>query len=187
MATPYKVNDVDYIFVIGGGGGGGGSLAVSDNGIPVSVAASLLNFVGELDAVVDAVVPGQVNIGTVYRIFGGTGVAGDTIVFDSTLTPAGSAPGFRALKNGGFDGNTAFIVGWARTAFVGNGDSVPVSRGGIMLPADTGLTGADAGQLTVDYTSGLIVPLTDGDTQYGLCDGNGNAFMLQVAQFPVGL
>lgn len=186
MAKAFKVNDVDLIF-INEDGNGSGAPVISNNGLVVSAAGNPLNIVGDLSAVNDLIVPGQVNIGLIRQIFGGAGNAGDTIVFDALLTEAAGAPGFRAMKNGGFDGNTAFIVGWARTAFLGNGDFITVQNGGLLPPAVTGLTGANAGQLTVNTATGRIVVLTGGATLYGLCDGNGNAYMLQVAQLPVGL
>ncbi len=113
----------------------------------------------------------------VYRqIFGGAASAGDTIIFDSTLSPALGQAGLRALKNAAFDPNTMAIFGWLLED-VALDDFALMRTQGILLTPDI-LPTLAPGQLTIDLSSGLIRNLVPGEPRMGLADGNGNAFLL---------
>lgn len=113
------------------------------------------------------------------QIFGGTGLSGDTVVLDSTLSPPPMGQlALRMLKNAPFDPNTMVIFGWLLEDLVLNGFALLMTQG--QLPIEI-LPVLSAGQLTVDFTSGLIRNILTGEFPRGLADTNGNAVM-----FPTG-
>lgn len=117
----------------------------------------------------------------VHQIFGGTGLSGDTIIFNSTLTPSLGAVGLSVLKNAAFNPDTMAVFGWLLDNVTLNGTARVQTFG--LLPVAI-LPALSAGYLTVDLTNGLIRSLIGGEQRFGIADGNGNALMFSTGFNP---
>lgn len=110
------------------------------------------------------------------------GLAGDTVVIDVALSPGDGESPYRLLADGG-DGyvlSQTYIVGYLVQDYELGGVDAVVQTGGYMAASVSGLSGADAGRVTVDLTSGRLRAALAGEPTYGFCDGSGNVHLLTV-------
>lgn len=112
------------------------------------------------------------------------GVAGDTVVFDSSAAAIGGGPTFRTLLAGGFTQDVTPIVGWLVEPVSAGSNARVMLGGGFLSSSVSGLGGSSKGQVTVDFTTGRLRALISGETTYGYCDGNGNVYLLTIGVLP---
>jgi hypothetical protein len=119
-----------------------------------------------------------------YWPIASSGIAGDTVVFDTTLQIVGGGPGYRTLASSGFTQDVTVITGWLIEPVSSGAKARVATGGGYLPPSVTGLSGTDSGPITVDTTSGRLRKLVSGEPVYGYCDLNGNCHLFVVGFAP---
>lgn len=113
-----------------------------------------------------------------------SGIAGDVVVFDSTGALISGLPTWRALSQGGYTQDVTPIVGVLLEPVSAGFVARVCPGGGVIAPNITGLSSANAGEITVDTTTGRLRSKGVGEPTNGYCDVNGNCYLLPTGFTP---